>query len=202
MPPRKAAPDADKILSRRVLVTISRDQTTSTPRAVWQHEIPILEAIHGEGNVKVEDATLADEGYTPKPAPDLAIFNKLQDKIRKPSETLGLDYVFYGDHRTEFDRLCNLYDRHPDENKPFAEYVYGRFRDGGDFDRLLGRAELDDLPDEQLRTLVRDYGFVPVFDPNGTDEEKRLVRDKQKTLLTAAREQLLTFADELSIALS
>jgi hypothetical protein len=115
MPPRKTATDTDKILSRRVLVKIRRDQTTSTPRVVWHHEYPILEAIHGEGNVEIEDATVADEGYSPKPAPDLAIFNKLQDKIHRPSETLSLGFVFFGDHRSEFDRLCNLYDRHPEE---------------------------------------------------------------------------------------
>jgi hypothetical protein len=174
----------DKILSVRTLVVIKRDVTEVTPRAVWAHEIPILEAIHGEGNVVVQDPTVADEGYAVKPAPDLAIFNKTQDKIRKPSETLSLGFVFFGDHRAEFDRLCNLYDRHPDENKPFAEYVYGRFAMAATSTACWAAPTIDDLPDEQLRTLVRDYGFIPNIPDKATDAEVQDARAKQKQLLS------------------
>lgn len=207
MPPRKTAnvtsieADSDKILSRRVLVTINRDQTTTTPLAVWQHAIPILEAIHGEGNVRVQDATLADEGYESKPAPELAIYNKTQDKILRPSETLGLGFVFFGDPRSEYDRLCNLYGRHPDVNEPYAENVFGRFNDGK-FTALVGQVELSDLPDDQLRTLVREYGYIPNVPDKATDSEVQEVRAKQKQLLNARREELLKLAEEVGVELA
>lgn len=153
-------PATDKPLSRRVLVLIHRDQTAATSRVLWQHEIPILEAIFGEGNVKPVDASTLDEGYNPKASPEMLIFNKKQDPIAKPSESQGLGYVFIGDPRVEYDRLANLYGRHPDVNETFAEHVYGRFQ-RGDFARLVGKPELDDLPDAQLLDLARSYGAEP-----------------------------------------
>ena len=83
---------APKVLSRRVLVNIRRDQTTATPRVVWQHELPILEAIYGEGNVPIIEPDTLDEGYTDKPARELLIYNKEQDKIPRPSEASGIDF--------------------------------------------------------------------------------------------------------------
>jgi hypothetical protein len=199
--PRKTAePTSDKILSRRVLVEIKIDQTTVTPRAVFQHELPILEAMHGEGNAKVIDAEVADEGYVAKLSADLLPWNKTQDKVRPPSETLGLGFVFTGDPRAEFDRLCSMYGKHPEVNEPYAENVFGRFATGT-FAKLLGSPTMDDLPDEQLRSLVRDYGFVPVYDKDGSEEDKKTFRAKQKQLLEAGRADLLKFADELGVTL-
>jgi hypothetical protein len=42
----------------------------------------------------VIDAEVADEGYVAKLSPDLLPWNKTQDKVRPPSETLGLGFVF------------------------------------------------------------------------------------------------------------
>lgn len=201
MPPRKTAePDTLKQLSRRVLVSISIDTTAKTPRAVWQHELPILEAIHGEGNVPIIEPEVADEGYSPKVSADLLPWNKTQDQVRRPSETLGLGYVFYGDPRAEFDRLCSMYGKHPDVNEPYAENVFGRFS-SGTFAKLLGNPELEDMPDEQIRGLVRDFGYVPIYDKDAPESERQTFREKQKALLSANREQLLEFAAEVGVTL-
>lgn len=39
-------------MSKRVVAIVDRGPMDKAPVIVWQHEIPILEAIHGEGNVQ------------------------------------------------------------------------------------------------------------------------------------------------------
>lgn len=146
-----------KLLSRRVFVTIFRDQTENVAKVVWAHEIPLLEAMHGEGNVRAVDPTQLDEGYTGKPSADLLPFNKKQDPVLPPSETASLDWAFTGSLRTEYERLSEVYGRHPEINETMCEHVYGRFQ-RGDFARVVGTPELADLPDSQLREMLAGYG--------------------------------------------
>lgn len=173
--PRKPA-NVEKMLSRRVLVLISRDQTAKTSRVVWHHEVPVLEAIHGEGNVTMVEPDTLDEGYSSKPSPELMIFNKTQDAIQPPSQTLGLGNVFVGDARNEFERMVDVYGRHPDVNESMAEHVYGRFQDGR-FSRLIGKPELDDLPDAQLRALCQHYGADAERIKSAADDLTSLARE-------------------------
>lgn len=158
MPPRK--PAEEKILSRRVLVNVMRDQTAATPRIVWLHEVPILEAVFGEGNVRHVEAEAMDEGYSGKPSPDLMPFNKKQDAILPPSATAGLGFVFVGDPRSEYERLCEVYGQHPEVRESMCEHVYGRFQNG-QFARVIGSPVLADLPDAQLVDLAKGYGASP-----------------------------------------
>jgi len=202
MPPRKnAASDTPKILSVRTLVVVKRDQTAATPRTVWAHEIPILEAVFGEGNVQVQESDALDEGYNPRPSPELLIYNKTQDKVRRPSETQGLGFVFIGDPRNEFERLCSLYGRHPDVNQPYAEYIFGRF-DTGKFQQLIGSPELSDLPDDQLRALAIQYGYIPNIGEKASDDEKRAQAAKQRELAEADSEALLKACEALGVELA
>lgn len=152
---------APKVLSRRVLVNIRRDQTTATPRVVWQHELPILEAIFGEGEVKVVEPETLDEGYTDKPSRELLIFNKEQDKIPRPSESSGIDFVFIGSPAVEYERLVGAYGMHPEVRESWCEKVYGRFQSGR-FSSVIGKPSLEDLPEAQLRQLVGDYAGADV----------------------------------------
>ena len=117
-------------LSRRVLVIIDRDITAKTSSVIWQHEIPILEAVFGEGKVTPQDAKTLNEGFSSKVSPDLLPYNKVQDAISPPSETSGIGWVFVGDARTEYDRLVSVYGLMPNEERLFVEAVYGRFSDG------------------------------------------------------------------------
>lgn len=178
----KTTTTASKILSRRVLVNIRRDQTAATPRAVWQHEIPILEDVFGEGSAQVveDPAKLLDEGYSARPGPDLTPHNKKQDPIPRPSESIGLGWVFAGDPQAEYDRLAACYGMHPEVKQTYAEHVYGRFQTGR-FSLVVGAAELDDMPDDQLRHTVLGWGADPA------------------EVKAADRAALLTMAEDLGV---
>ena len=167
---------APKVLSRRVLVNVKRDQTTATPRIVWQHELPILEAIYGEGNVPIIEPDTLDEGYTDKPARELLIYNKEQDKIPRPSEACGIDFVFIGSPAVEYERLVGAYGMHPEVRMSWAENVYGRFQTGR-FSAVIGKPTLEDLPEAQLRQLVNDYGGPEVAKKTEAKDLPRVAAD-------------------------
>lgn len=194
-------PADSKVLSRRVLVLIDRDMTAKTPRVVWQHEIPILEAVFGEGKVIPQEPKILDEGYTGKTSPDLLPHNKVQDMIQPPSLTNGLDWVFVGDPRSEYDRLGSVYGSMPDENRLYVENVYGRFQEGR-FEAVVGAAEVEDLPEPQLRDLIKGYGFLPTVDPTSPDVDKQVARDKQKQLQAAKHDELVKIAQDLGVMLA
>lgn len=196
-----AATHSDKVLSRRVLVIIDREMTAKTSRAVWQHEIPILEAVFGEGKVALVDPTVLDEGFNRKVSPDLLPYNKVQDPSALPSQSAGLNWVFVGDARTEYDRLGMVYGSMPEEKRLFVEAVYGRFQDGR-FEAVVGLAEVEDLPEPQLRDLIKGYGFVPAVALDSPDSDKAAARAKQKALQEAGQAELLAMADELGVTLN
>lgn len=188
----------DKILSRRVLVNIRRDVYTSTPLIVWQHEIPLLEEIHGEGNVTEVDPATMDEGYQAKPTPDLLPFNKAQDQIAKPSTTQGIGYVFFGSAQVEYNRLVGAYGRHMEKPIPTVEAVYGRYQDGK-FAQVVGQAGLADLPEPQLRELIRSYGYLPEVAYDATNEEKSAASKARKELMEKDKAGLLKIAEEIGV---
>lgn len=179
-----------KPLSRRVLVEINRDMTAKTSKIVWEHEIPILEAIFGEGQVKRLEASLMDEGYTDKISPALLPWNKKQEPVPRPSIAAGIGYVFIGDPRSEYDRLANAYGKLPDENVLAVEKVYGRFQDGRF--AMIGGAEVEDLPESQLRSLIESYGLAPTgADKDMTDAEKTQAAVDREKYLKLTREDLV-----------
>lgn len=189
-----------KPLSRRVLVVIDRDMTEKTSKVIWQHEMPILEAIFGEGKVELKDPKILDDGFSGKQRADLLPYNKVQDEIRRPSESVGVDWVFCGDAQVEYSRLEAAYGKDSEKGQAFVEMVYGRFQEGR-FAAVVGRAEVEDLPDPQLRDLVRSYGFVPPVSPESPESDKQLSRERQKALLAASQPELLKFAEELGVTL-
>jgi hypothetical protein len=151
-----------QLLSRRVLVKVHRGLTDNTPTIVFQHEIPILEAIHGEGQVAdvTEEATKSmNEGFKPRRGD--------RGKL-KPSVAVGLGEVFCGDHRQEFARLELLYGRHPSIDVSWVENVYGRFQDGK-FSAVLGAATLEDMGIRQLRQRCTEEDLK--YEPHDTPEQ-------------------------------
>ncbi|HET8870424.1 MAG TPA: hypothetical protein VFM48_08265 [Aquabacterium sp.] len=156
--------DQGKALSRRVLVTIERDMTTKTSRIVWQHEIPVLMAIFGDGAVNEVDPTSLDEGYSGKPDRSMIVHQPQggqQDQIPRPSACAGLGYVFTGDPDSEYMRLKDVYGTKEDEDtgRPVSvvELAYGRQKDGK-LASILGEPTLSDLPDSQLIEIIHGYG--------------------------------------------
>jgi hypothetical protein len=192
---RKSA--ADKILSRRVLVTVKRDALETVPRVVWEHEIPLLDEIHGEGNVNRVDPKTMDEGYNAKPSPDMLVHNKRQDVIRPPSESAGLGYVFAGDARAEHARLADVYGKLAEENRLVVEHIYGRFQEGR-FAAVVGSAELDDMPEPQLRDMIIAHGWLPQTSKDSTPEERRQASEAHRKLCEMPHEALVTLATQVT----
>jgi len=199
---RKAAAsefDRETHVSRRILVTVKRDQTTATPRVIWQHELPILEAVFGEGNVVETDRAALDEGYTARVQPSMLVHNKKQDAPTKPSEAAGIDFVFIGNPQAEFDRMGFVYGRHPEVNQSFVENVYGRMSVGA-FKRALGKPTLSTMPPEQLRSLLMAYGYsLPLASWDSTDTEKRAVADAHATFYGLPHGALVKLAEECGV---
>jgi len=190
---RKLAPE--KQLSRRVYVNITRDMTQTISKVVWQHELPLLEIIHGvdrEGEdddevgegmsaasgLKLVDPAKLDEGYKDKVSVELLPYNKKQDRIPRPSEAHRIGWVFVGSPRLEYQRLAGVYDKHPEVNVSNAEYIYGRFREGR-FTAALGKPEFSDLPEAQLASLALDYGATveQLAETSGRDALTKLCRE-------------------------
>jgi hypothetical protein len=143
-------------LSRREAVVVKRDRMTETSLIVWQHEIPLLEAIHGADGIVVvitdkirEDS---DAGYKADP----------KDPYRyKPSEVLGLGDVFIGDAAGEYARLEQVYGMDKEVKMSVVEKVYGPLSHGR-FTALLGKPTLQDYSARQLRAhLMQDLDLYP-----------------------------------------
>lgn len=189
----------DKPLSRRVLVNIRRDLTATTPRVVWQHEIPILEHIFRDGSVQEVNPASLDEGYSTKQAPDMLVHNKRQDPIKRPSESLCLGWVFVGNPQTEYERLCNAYGRHATVPIPNCEHVYGRFQAGA-FEKLVGKPELSDLPDDQLRDLIKAWGFeIPQTDTKSTPEQIEKAAEARAKFNAMTTAELVALAESIGV---
>lgn len=199
---RKAAAsefDRETHVSRRILVTVKRDQTTATPRVIWQHEFPILEAVFGEGNVVETDRAALDEGYTARVQPSMLVHNKRQDTPARPSEAAGIDFVFIGNPQSEFDRMGFVYGRHPEVNQSFVENVYGRMSVGA-FKRALGKPTLNTMPAEQLRALVLAYGYsLPQTSKDSSEADKAAAADTIATFYGLPHGALVKLAEECGV---
>lgn len=198
---RNAKPASDKLLSRRVLVNIKRDMTTSTPTVIWQHEIPVLQAMFGEDEVTVLDPATLDEGYRPKPAPEMLVHNKNQEQIPKPSESQGIGFVFVGSPDVEYQRLAAAYGWHPEIKVTMVEHVYGRFQEGR-FTDVVGQAELSDLPAAQLIDLIKSYGYLPEVGFDANKEEKEAAAKARRELLAKPQEALVKIAEEVGVTIA
>lgn len=174
---------AERQLDRRVLVNIRRadDVATTYCCAVWMHEVPILESIHGverdyfddngdliKGGMEIVDLKTVDQGYsgkidrklmphwTPQPQQGGKTYDiKDADVPPRPSEAMKLGYVFVGDPRAEYTRLQAVYGRHMTIDVTMVEHLYGRYQEGR-FRRVVSGATLEDLPAAQLRDMLAD----------------------------------------------
>lgn len=188
-------------VSRRIAVLVKhkRDINTAIPKIIWTHELPILEALHGEG--KVEEITNAklNEHYKAKASANLLIHNRNQDPFIPPSDAVGVGFAFQGDMGAEYERMVSVYGRHDEVNQPVVEYVYGRFQTGR-FTDLFCAGDPDDMPDAQLRQLIRGHAWVPVTDKDSSDAERALASERHKVVLEAPRERLLEIVNDLEAA--
>lgn len=186
---------AQKTLSRRVLVLIKRDITSSVSRVVWQHEVPLLEIVHGEGNVTQPDPATMDEGFRARPTRDLLVHNKQQEDFRPPTEVARIGWVFHGNPRAEYERLEALYGKKADKDELIVESVYGRYQ-AGNFERMVGGAGAEDMPESQLRSLLLEQGLVPDSHKDSTKEEKADIALLRQAFAAKTREQLVAMIED------
>lgn len=186
-----------KQLSRRVYVAIKRDMMTTISRVVWEHELPLLQALHGEGEVTELDPTTLDESYATKTSRDLLPHNKVQDGIARPSESQGIGFVFIGDPEAEYNRLLDAYGVTSEEDGsiPVARFVYGRFQERR-FAPMLGKPTLEDLPRAQLIEIILDNGYLPHVAHDAPREERMAVAEQEKQLRAMQAADLLKLAAE------
>lgn len=189
----------EKALSRRIFVTILKDRMDAVTKVIWEHEKPILEEIFGDGTVSAAPAAALDEGFSKKASADLKPFNKSQNDFTPPSEAQGIGFVFIGDPKAEFNRLVQVYGRHPEENISFAEKVYGRESEKR-FERVIGRPDLEDLPEAQLRQMICGYGYLPQASWDDDQAVKDAASKAAEALARASKESLLKTAKEVGVS--
>jgi hypothetical protein len=175
-------------MSKRVLVLIRRSGdgahvTDNTPVVCWEHEIPILEEVHGgeqptvpgEGVVQVvEDyEILVDrtfKSFKTKAGETVTRSDFLAQRVKE----LGLDQEFRGEPSEEWSRMIAIYGMHPEVKMPYVEKVYGPFREGR-FTDACGTETLEDLSLPRLRDMAEDMGVA--YSP----------RDKKEAIVAAVR---------------
>ncbi len=166
-------------MSKRVLVVVTRagqgsNMTDATPVVVWEHELPILELVHGQEPEVIEDPeVLVDQAVKVRTEKDGAKTFRPQ-LVEQAKEALGLGESFTTDPQEEYDRLARVYGMHPQVRMPMVERVYGRFEDGR-FAKALGVEALEDMSLAALRERCEKLG-VP-YEP----------KDKRPALIAAIR---------------
>jgi hypothetical protein len=187
-----------KMLSRRIHVMVKRDMTSQASATIWQHEKPILEALFGAGEITEIDSDTLDEGYTATIRPDMLVYNKTQDRIPRPSESHGIGFVFVGNAEAEYERLGRAFGRLKDEKRDTVEVIYGRFAERR-FSELLGKPTLEDLPENQLRSMIFEYGYAPLPHKDASADEKNAVFAQRKELAEAEKPALIAIAQKLGV---
>jgi hypothetical protein len=163
-------------MSKRVLVVVSRGVTDATPVRVWEHEVPILDAVHGEGAVrrlqvkdlveKKNQKTTVLPGTTQTVIQrDLAADHPLKKVELESIAThellarhLKLGEEFDGDPRQEYQRLVDVYGMHKEYKMPNVEYVYGRESEGR-FLKSLGVKPPEEMNIAELRAALEKNGI-------------------------------------------
>lgn len=112
-----------KVMSKRVMVVVRRDMAEATPVIVFCHEVPILQAIHGEGAISiVRDPMKVINQF---PADELN-----EDEIKAQLESRkGFMNPREVDAMGEYNRLVERYGMHSEVNVANVEYIYGRPND-------------------------------------------------------------------------
>lgn len=164
-------------MSKRVLVLVQRagngaNVTDKTPTVVWEHEVAILEEVHGEGAVEViEDIEdMLDNSVTK----DRKV---ILDHIVK---TNRIGEVFTGDPFEEYQRLSVKFGMHGDVRMSNVEKVYGSYREGS-FRAACGSGDdTEGMSVGQLRVLCDELGISY----KATDKKSQLA-----AAIAEAREQ-------------
>jgi hypothetical protein len=142
-------------MSKRILVLVQRSGggthiTDATPTIVFEHEVPLLEEIHGEGSC----ITMTDEELLDR---DVVVKRKQQIDYIIRANRLGEG--FNGDPFEEYQRLAAKYGMHPEVRMLVVEKVYGVFREGR-FTKACGVLAYEEMSLAELRKICDDIGIT------------------------------------------
>ena len=106
-----------KVKCDRVLVLVTRDMTETIPATVFIHEVPILQAIHGDDSVNIA------------PNPEKIMAGTTEALILPGEREKQIERMLSSeeiDSGEEYQRLVQRYGLHSDVPIPYVEYVHGR----------------------------------------------------------------------------
>lgn len=167
-------------MSKRVLALVRRSGggtsiTDTTPTVVYEHEVPLLEVIHGEGAVDVIQDT--DQLLDPEVRKDRA------KQIEHIVNVNKLGQEFEGDAREEYQRLSIKFGMCADVPQLVVEKVYGVFAEGR-FTRALGVRDYDSMSMSELREACEELGITH----KASDKKVQLI-DAIRAVKSAAAEE-------------
>lgn len=152
---------AEKAVGNRyipqILVNVRRGLTDNTATLVYPWEVPILEIVHGEGNV-VQDETKESARWlkiTEVNIPKDTILETVQGDKLKPAMAFDPSV----DIQAEYMRMVGKYGMHAEVRMPNVEYVYGQFKTG-----QFEAAVLENLPEE-----LREGREARILQENGAE---------------------------------
>ena len=121
-----------KIKCDRVLVLVTRDMTETIPATVFVHEVPILQAIHGDSGVSVSQDAEKIMACTTE---GCILPGEREKQVGRMLATEELD------SGEEYQRLVQRYGQHTDVPIPYVEYVHGRINSKQWIDAMKMKAE-------------------------------------------------------------
>jgi hypothetical protein len=124
----------------QVLVTVRRGLTDSTPVMVYPWEVPILEIIHGEGNI-IEENNAETERWLKRTGVNVPRDTVVELHAGGTKVTEAYDPSI--DIAAEFLRMQQKYGMHADMPQSNVEFVYGALKTG-----QFEAAVLENLPEE------------------------------------------------------
>lgn len=140
----------------QIIVHVRRGLTDNTAAMVYPWEVPILEIIHGEGNVVESDESDVETTAYMKRSP----VNQPVDTVLpllNGAEEIREAYDPSRDIAGEYGRMINKYGMHPDNPLPVVEYVYGQLKTG-QFEAAVLDCMPDSLREGREATLLADGG--------------------------------------------
>ena len=148
-----------KVKCNRVLVLVTRDMTETIPATVFVHEVPILQAIHGDSGVSVSPNAEKIMACTTE---GCILPGEREKQVERMLATEELD------SGEEYQRLVQRYGQHSDVPIPYVEYVHGRINSKQWIDAMKMKASDigvnyndEEIEEEEIISAPRRRGRPP-----------------------------------------